>query len=348
MDYDVIIIGGGQAGLAMGYFLKKSGLSFLIVEKETSIGESWRKRYDTLTLFTPRFYSSLPGFPLNGDLDGYPTKEEIADYLFDYATTFSLPVQLNTEVKELSKTKEGFKVVTNASLLAAKKVIIATGSFQKPLIPSFASTLSKNVVQLHTSQYHNPKQIKEGPVLIVGAGNSGAQVAAELSDKYLVYLSVGHKIRFLPQNIGNKSIFWWFEKMRIYKASTNSKIGQWLRKKPDPLFGFDLRAKIKSGAITVFPRTERIVDDTFEFLDKRTLKVNTVIWATGFYHDYSWSTIPQVVNVKGDPIHKKGITNIAGLYFLGLPWQRNRASSLLQGVGDDAAYIYQHVRRNME
>ncbi|WP_400242362.1 flavin-containing monooxygenase [Niallia sp. JL1B1071] len=343
MEYDVIIIGGGQAGLVMGYFLHKSNLSFLIVEKSTELGESWRNRYDSLTLFTPRWHSMLPGLTLTGDSEAYPTKDEIAAYLVDYANAFSLPIRLNTEVKALLKIDQGFKVVTVDNEITAKKVVIATGAFQKPFIPTFASALSSSIVQLHSSQYKNIHQLSEGSVLVVGAGNSGAQIAVEVSNDREVFLSAGHKIRFLPQDIGKKSIFWWFDKFGLYKAKVNSKIGQWIKNNPDPIFGDELRLKIKSEAISVFRRVETINNDVFIFQDKRSVMVNNVIWATGFYRDYGWISIPKVTNEKGDPIHNRGISNINGLYFIGLPWQTNRSSSLLQGVGSDASYLYKHI-----
>lgn len=343
MDYDVIIIGGGQAGLVMGYFLHKSNLSFLIVDKSTELGESWRNRYDSLTLFTPRGHSMLPGLTLTGNPKIYPTKNEIAAYLVDYANAFSLPIRLKTEVKELLKIDQGFKVVTVDNEITAKKIVIATGAFQRPFIPSFATALSSSVVQLHSSQYKNIHQLIEGPVLVVGAGNSGAQIAVEVSNEREVFLSVGHKIRFLPQDIGKKSIFWWIDKLGLYKAKVNTKIGQWIKNNPDPIFGYELRLKIKSEAIFVFRRVESINNDVFIFQDKRSVKVNNVIWATGFYRDYSWISIPLVINEEGGPIHNRGISNINGLYFIGLPWQTTRASSLLQGVGSDAVYLLKHI-----
>ncbi|HEO8418660.1 TPA: NAD(P)-binding domain-containing protein [Yersinia enterocolitica] len=347
MEYDVIIIGGGQAGLAMGYFLKKSKLSFLIIDKSTELGESWKNRYDRLTLFTPRVYSSLPGLALTGESSDYPSKNDIAAYLVDYANTFSLPIQLNTEVTDLLRENQGFRIVTTENEITAKKIVIATGPFQKALVPSFASSLTSNVLQLHSSQYKSLNQLRKGSVLVVGAGNSGAQIAVEASNEKEVYLSVGHKIRFLPQNIGQKSIFWWFDKFGLYKINVNSKIGQWIKNNHDPIFGYELKSKIKNKAIGVFPRTESIRDDTFIFQDKRSVKVSNVIWATGFYSDYSWVSIPKVINEKGEPIHSSGISNVSGLYFLGLSWQSNRASSLLQGVGADAAYLYQQLIENI-
>ncbi len=174
--------------------------------------------------------------------------------------------------------------------------------------------------------------------MIVGGGNSGAQIAVELSKERETYLSVGHKLRFLPQNIGKKSIFWYFDKLGLYRASADSKIGQFLRKQPDPIFGFELKHQIKKGKIRIKPKTTSIKRDSFVFEDESLLSVNNVIWATGFKSDYSWIDIPDL-----STIHQRGITSIDGLYFLGLAWQSNRSSALLQGIGADAKYLYKHL-----
>ncbi|WP_338471635.1 NAD(P)/FAD-dependent oxidoreductase [Niallia sp. XMNu-256] len=343
MKYDVIIIGGGQAGLTMGYYLQKTSLSYLILDKEERIGEVWKNRYNSLTLFTPRSYSSLPGLELNGDQNDYPTKDEIADYLSLYARTFSLPIKLNTIVKGLHKIESGFRILTDSKEIIAKNVVVATGAFQKPHIPRFANILSEDVLQLHSSQYKNAKQLRNGPVLVVGGGNSGSQIAAELSNNRKTYLSVSHKPKFLPQNLMSKSIFWWFDKFGIYTADVQSKVGQILKKQSDPIFGFELKSLIKSGQVIVKPRTMSIQNDYFIFEDHSEVQVNNVIWSTGFESDYSWIDIAEVFKAKNHPRHRRGTTSVKGLYFLGLPWQSSRGSALLQGVGSDAEYLYKHI-----
>lgn len=176
-EIDILIIGAGQAGLAAGYYLKQANKSFLILSKEKSIGDVWRNRYDSLVLFTPRWYSALPGLRLEGEPNGFATKNEIADYLARYAIHFDLPVQLNTEIRSMTKEKDFFIVRTNAMEFIAKKVIIATGPFQKPFIPDIASKVPHDMYQIHTADYKKPSDLKKGPVLVVGAGNSGAQIA---------------------------------------------------------------------------------------------------------------------------------------------------------------------------
>ncbi|WHZ02291.1 NAD(P)/FAD-dependent oxidoreductase [Neobacillus sp. YX16] len=338
MLYDVIVIGGGQAGLSMGYYLKQTKLSFLILDKGPAVGDSWKNRYDSLTLFTPRSYSSLPGLSLKGDEKKYPTKNEISDYLSSYANTFSLPIQLNTSVLNLDK-KDYFILNTTQDEYHSRNVIVATGPFQDPSIPEFSQLLSENILQLHSSKYKNPNQLKKGATLVVGGGNSGAQIAAEISIGSIVYLSVGQQLKFLPQDIAKKSVFWWFDKLGVLKANVHSKVGQFVKNRPDPIFGFELKSQITNGRVVLKPRATSANKNDIFFDDNTSLKVSNVIWSTGFKSDYSWINLPEFSDEKGLPIHQRGVTSINGLYFLGLPWQYRRGSALLQGVGTDAKYI---------
>ncbi|EIJ80300.1 FAD-dependent pyridine nucleotide-disulfide oxidoreductase [Bacillus methanolicus PB1] len=338
-NVDVLVIGAGQAGLAMGYYLKQKNILFAIVGKENRIGDVWRNRYDSLVLFTPRWFSSLPGMALMGDQNGNATRDEIADYLEDYAQKFELPVHLNKEVISVHKENGTFKVTTNNGNYVAEKVVVATGPFQKPYIPPFADSLSDNVYQVHTSRYLNSSQLLEGSVLVVGAGNSGAQIAVELSKDREVFLSVGHKMKFFPLEIMGKSIFWWFKKLGLLNSNINSKLGQIISKQSDPIFGKELKYLIQEDKIKVKPRTESISEDIIYFQDNSQIQVQNLIWATGFYSDYSWIQIPNVLDHKGKPVHNRGVTSVKGLYFLGLPWQYRRGSALIGGVGTDAEYL---------
>ncbi|MFS0864045.1 flavin-containing monooxygenase [Fredinandcohnia sp. 179-A 10B2 NHS] len=342
--YDVIVIGAGQAGLALGFFLKSAKLSFLLVDKGKEIGESWRNRYDSLTLFTPRMYSSLPGLPLIGDEQVYPTKDEIAEYLKQYADTLELPIQQDTEIISVSKHfNNGFKLLTSKGELESKNIVVATGPFQNPLIPTFANRLSNKVSQFHSSIYQRPSQLKNGPTLIVGGGNSGAQIAVELSKDREVFLSVSQNPTFLPQDFAGKSIFWWFDNLGILKTNVNTKLGAFIKKRPDPIFGYELKRAIKNKKVNIKARATHAENDKVHFQDGSELKIANVIWATGFRSDYSWLDIPSIFNETGFPIHKRGITDKKGLYFIGLPWQYRRGSALLQGVGYDAEYIVQKI-----
>ncbi|MCA1037527.1 NAD(P)/FAD-dependent oxidoreductase [Bacillus infantis] len=346
MIYDVVIVGAGQAGLAMGYHLKQTSLSFLILDKGKEIGQSWKERYDSLTLFTPYSHSSLPGLAFKG-AGRYPAKDEVAEYLSAYANTFSLPVKLHTTVSALTHDNQGhFVLATSQGELYCRNVIVATGPFHHPNIPSFSAELSAEVFQLHSSEYKNPAQLKDGATLVVGGGNSGAQIAAEVSKTSQTYLSVGHSIKYLPQDIGGKSIFWWFDKLGIYKADASSRVGQFIKNNPDPIFGYELKELIKRGAISLKPRTTSAKEDHVFFEDGSFLSVSNLIWSTGFKSDYRWIDIPSILDEKGLPVHQRGETAINGLYFLGLPWQHSRGSALLQGVGVDAEYIVERLLHN--
>lgn len=343
MKYDTIVIGAGQAGLTMGYFLRQSKQTFKILDQAKEIGHTWKNRYNSLRLFTPSPYSSLPGLELEGSLTNYPTKNDIAAYLKSYALKFSLPVQLNTIVNKLTRVDDGFNIITNQGEFVATNVVVASGPFQKPLIPTFSTSLSTKVLQLHSSEYKNSRQLKDGSVLVVGGGNSGAQIAVELSKERKVCLSVSHNMKFLPLNIGKKSVLWYFDRLGIYRVKYNTLIGKILQKQSDPIFGLELKSLIKNGVVQLKPRATSAKDESIFFKDRSELHVNNIIWSTGYQSDYGWIKIPNIFDKKGIPEHKRGVSPVKGLYYLGLPWQYNRSSALLQGVGKDAEYLYRQI-----
>lgn len=343
--YHTVVIGAGQAGLASGYYLKQLKQSFLILDKADEIGQKWSERYDSLLLFTSRMFSSLPGLNMKGEANGFPAKNEVSNYLKVYAANFDLPVQLYTEVVNVRKENNYFIIKTNQGDYEAANVIIATGPFQIPRIPNFSQELSPDIPQLHSSQYKNPAELRAGNVLVVGGGNSGAQIAVELSKTRETYLSISQKIKFMPLKIGTKSIFWWFDKLGILKASYESWIGRKLRENGDPIFGFELKTAIKQGQIIQKSRSVYGEGSIIQFQDKSTLKVQNIIWATGFVSEYSWLNIDGVLDDQGRPKHTRGKTQIPGLYFLGLPWQFRRGSALFQGVGYDAHYLAELIKK---
>ncbi|WP_420824133.1 flavin-containing monooxygenase [Thermoflavimicrobium daqui] len=342
-EIHTLVIGAGQAGLAMGYYLKQRPDSFLLIDAGKEIGDSWRYRYNSLTLFTPRAYSSLPGLPLRGDQHGYPCKDEIADYLEGYADHYQLPIQLNTQAISLEKIKDDFFIQTSKGNYIAQNVIIATGPFQKPYIPSLSGNLSDEVLQIHSAQYTHPNQLKEGPVLVVGAGNSGLQIATELSQTHPVSLSIGKSLRMVPQKILGKSCFWWMDLLGLSEVTIDSKLGKYL-KQNDPIIGTEAKPLIKQGKIKCYPRAIRLENRLVHFQDKQSCEVNNLIWATGFHSDYDWIQIPELFDSKGHPIHHRGKTPVEGFYFLGLSWQYRRSSALIYGVGKDAEYLLQFLK----
>jgi len=292
-----------------------------------------------LVLFTPRMYSSLPGINFDGEPQGFPTKDEVVTYLKNYAETYDIPIQFQTEVVNVTKMNRHFLVRTQTNEYVAKNLVVATGPFQTPTIPKLSAKLSKSINQFHSSDYRNPNQLGNGNVLVVGGGNSGTQIAVELSKERETFLAVSKKLSFLPLILGNKSIFWWFDKIGILKVTNKSLIGKLIQKRGDPIFGFELKEAIRQGEITI---KKRVIDGNKHqvvFEDLTTLEVRNIIWATGFKAVFPWLKIDGVLNKDGNVIHKRGVTNTKGLYFIGLSWQYRRGSALLQGVGSDAEYI---------
>lgn len=342
---DLIIIGAGQAGLTMGYYLKQEGYNFLLLEAGKQVGDSWRNRYDSLQLFTPRSYSSLPGMALIGEKNEFPYKDEIATYLEEYARHFQLPVQLQTEVLKIKKEKEIFELHTPTEVLQTKKVIIASGGFQQPFIPSVSANLSSHIFQIHSSQYKSSPQIPQGNVLVVGGGNSGMQIAVELAKTHEVTVSISHPLTFLPLQLFGKSIFNLLEKMGLLYAEINTKRGRWFQKRKDPIFGFEGKKLIRNGAIKLQEKVVSASGNNIMFQNGDIYSAESVIWSTGFVQNYNWIEIEQAVNEKGFPNHIKGISPVKGLYYIGLPWQSQRGSALICGVGKDAAYVLSEIKK---
>ncbi|WP_067726789.1 flavin-containing monooxygenase [Oceanobacillus damuensis] len=344
--YDTIVIGAGQAGLSTGYYLKQTNQKFIIIDKGSEVGNSWKDRYDSLVLFTPRIYSSLPGMPIKGKKHGFPTRDEIVSYFKTYVNRFKIPIQFNTEVISVEKMNGNFFLKTNKDEYQAKNIVIATGAFQTPKIPSFSKNLPNNIHQLHSSQYKNPNEIKDGNVLVVGGGNNGAQIAVELSKERDTYLACSKKPGFLPLVFWNKSIFWWFDKLGILNANNTSLFGKLIQKKGDPIFGYELKNAIKKKEVTVKKRVIGSEQNKVIFEDSTALEVSNIIWATGFKTVLPWLKIDGVLDEKGKIMHHRGVSNIKGVYFIGLPWQYRRGSALIQGVGFDAKYIVRQIMNN--
>lgn len=341
--YEVIVVGAGQAGLAMGYFLKQSNVSFVCLDAQQRIGDSWRQRYDSLVLFTPKRYSGLPGFSFPGNPDTDPTKDEVADYLECYANCFSLPVHQHTRVHSLTQQDDLFMLSTNRGTYQAKKVVVATGPFQQPSIPSFAKKLSNHVLQMHSSRYRNPLQLKPGNVLVIGGGNSGAQIACELARYTETYLSVSHPVSFLPLQLFGKSIFWYLDRLGLIQADISTRRGKWMRRQKEKVYGWELKKLLKAGDVQLKARTIGVEESTVQFADGTSLEVQNIIWATGYRLNYDWIHIEGFLDEQQQPIHQRGVSVIRNLFFLGLPWLSCRGSALLGWVGEDAKRLLPYI-----
>jgi putative flavoprotein involved in K+ transport len=340
---NVIVIGAGQAGLVTGYFLRRAGLPFTIVDGASEIGHTWCARWDSLRLFTPARYSGLPGLRFPGDDPArYPAKDEVAGYLRDYARTFELPVQLDTAVEAVAPDADGYRVETSAGPLTATAVVVATGAFQRPRIPAFAKGLAPQVRQVHSARYRNPSQLAPGPVLVVGAGNSGLQLAAELAGAgHPVHLAVGSKQMALPRRILGADVFTWLDRSGFMRAPL-ARMPGWLAGDGDVLVGQSIRGVVRRHGVVVHPRAVAAAGTTITFEDGHGLDPANVVWATGFEPDLAWLP-PSALDAAGRPVHTEGVSPSPNLYFVGLERLRTSGSALLGWVGRDAERIVARV-----
>jgi putative flavoprotein involved in K+ transport len=339
--HEVVVVGGGQAGLAIGYFLAQQGRDFTILDAAKEPAAAWRERWDSLRLFTSARYDSLPGLAFPGDPDRYPTRNEVVDYLTDYARRFKLPVELDSRVRSVRHADGGYLVELDDRAYEADQVVIATGPFQVPRVPPIAERLDARVPQLHSTRYRNPEAISEGPVLVVGGGNTGYQIAEELSAAHEVHLSIGSRQTPLPQRILGRDLFWYLEATGLIRKTTASRVGRRMAGR-DTLIGSTPRALRRRHGVELQGRVVDAAGSTVTFGDGTTLDVGSVIWATGFELDHSWIDVP-VFDAEGRLVHQRGVTESPGLYFLGLTWQHTRGSALLGWVKDDAEHIAQHI-----
>jgi putative flavoprotein involved in K+ transport len=244
---DVVVVGGSQAGLAMAWHLAQQGLRFVVLEAAPELGQVWRSRWDSLTLFTPAQYDALPGMAFPAPVDTYPTKDPVADYLQAYATAFQLPIRLNAKVTELRRLDDGrFEVHTADEIFQARQVVVATGPFQVPFIPPMASKLDPSVTQVHSADYRNPQALPEGPVLVVGGGNSGFQIAEELAATRQVDLSIATVYPMLPQRFLGRDLFWWLTRLGLLRVTVNSRLGRRMSRR-DFVIGTNRRRLERKG-----------------------------------------------------------------------------------------------------
>ena len=342
--YDTIIIGGGQAGLAVGYHLAQQGRDFVILEANEQIGESWRRRWDSLKLFTPAKFSRLPGMAFPAEDLHYPTKNEMADYLETYARRFNLPVQLGVNVKRLSRERENFAITSEGPQLAARQVVVATGGYHSPRIPTFAKDLNPKIHQIHSKDYQNPAQLPIGDTLVVGVGNSGGEIAMELAETRQVWLS-GKPTAQLPKpKKFMLNLLWWF----LHNATRmDTRFGRFFKSKMGhkgaPLEGLSEKDFAAAG-INRLSKTVGTRDGKPVFEDGNSMEVINIVWATGFRNDFSWIDLP-VFDAQGDPVHERGVvTAEPGLYFTGLHYLYSVSSGLIGGTRRDAGYIAEQIK----
>jgi putative flavoprotein involved in K+ transport len=339
----VAVIGGGQSGLAIGHHLRRRNQDFVILEAEEDVGAAWRRRWDSLVLFTPRRYSSLPGLSFPGDPDGYATRDEVVAYLERYASTFDLPVEPNSRVRSLSRSNGTFLLELEGRSLQADQVVVATGPFQVPHVPPVASQLAADVFQIHSAGYRRPADIPPGTVVVAGGGNSGFQIAKELAATHAVHLAIGSRQTPLPQRLLGRDVFWWLTKLGVIEKSVDSRIGRRARSR-DTLIGSRPRELQRRYGVALEPRLVAVHGRTVGFADGTSLEPDAVVWATGYRPDHSWLALP-VLDDTGRVRHRRGVTDVGGLYFLGLSWQHTRGSALIGWVQHDAEFIADQIAR---
>jgi putative flavoprotein involved in K+ transport len=340
-----LVIGGGQAGLAVGRELAERHEPFLIVDANVRTGDSWRNRWDSLTLFTPNWANSLPGLPFPGEDWDFPTKDEVADYLEAYARHFELPIRHQTRIERLTREDGSFVATARDTTFVAENVVVAMAAYQRRKVPSFADELDPSIVQLHVAEYRNPDQLRDGPVLLVGAGNSGAELAMELVGTHEVLLSgpsTGAQ-PFRPDRLSGRILMPFFGKVlltRILSKGTpiGRKVLPKLLHKGAPLLRVKQKDLRRAGVIRV-GRTVSVDDGRPVLEDGTRPGVANVIWCTGFDSGRSWVDLP-VVDEAGDVAHDRGVVaSQPGLYFVALKFQYSILSDTLLGVGRDAAHV---------
>jgi putative flavoprotein involved in K+ transport len=346
--FDTVIIGGGQAGLATAYHLKKLGRPFAVLDAEQRVGDAWRKRWDSLRLFTPAKYDGLPGLRFPAPRWSFPTKDEMGDYLEAYASRFELPVRTGVFVDRVFSDGERYVVESGLQTFEADNVIVATGAHRIPRRPRFSAELDARITQLHTVDYRNPGQLRDGAVLVVGVGNSGAEVAFELARTHDVY-HAGTPSAEIPVRHGSVPSRFVLPLIRFvgtHVLTLRTPLGRKARPRFLVMATPLIRVKSNDLAAAGIERVSRVagVRDGLPLLaDGRVLDVANVVWCTGFEHDFSWLDLP-VFDDEGRPAHERGVVPTSpGLYFVGLRFQYAPVSDVLPGVGRDAAHVVRHL-----
>ena len=347
--YETVIIGGGQAGLAVGYHLARLGRSFVILEADRRVGDVWRKRWDSLHLFTPARHDGLPGWKFPAKGWSFPSRDNMADYLEAYAARFRLPVYTGMPVDGVTSHGGGYLVTAAGQSFQAGNVVVATGAYQVPTIPVLAAQLDPGIVQLHSSDYRDPSQLRDGGVLVVGAGNSGAEIALESAGLRQVWLS-GREVGAIPFRMGGLPsrllmerlvLRVLFHRVLTVKTPMGRKMRALTSSRGTPLI------RIRPGEITAagverIARVAGVRDGLPLLADGRVLEVGNVVWCTGFHHDFSWIDLPGFNG--GEPPHQRGVVDgQPGLYLVGLHFLYAMSSAMIQGTGRDAEHIARHI-----
>jgi putative flavoprotein involved in K+ transport len=332
--------------LSVGYHLSRRGLPFLILEANQRIGDSWRSRWDSLRLFTPARFDGLAGMPFPAPAHAFPTKDEMANYLESYAARFNLPIRTGVKVDRLTKRGNKFVVTAGNREFEAENVVVAMADFQSPRVPPFASELDPAIVQLHSSEYRNLGQLREGAVLVAGAGNSGAEIAIEVARSHATWMAgreTGH-VPFRIDGVAARVVLVPFLFRVVFHRVLTIKTPMGRKARPNALKGGAPLIRVKRADLTTagvqrVPRVVGVRNGLPLLEDARTLDVTNVIWCTGFHPGFSWIDLPVFAD-SGAPLHEGGVvTSEPGLYFVGLHFLYAFSSTMIHGVGRDADRI---------
>lgn len=336
-EVDVLVIGAGQAGLGTAYWLQRRGDLEVLVLDAAPVGQSWIDRWDSLQLFTPRRFSALPGLRFPKGPTRSPSRTEMARYLRAYVDRFGLPVETGVRVHRLTTGPSGFCAETSAGVVHARHVVLATGPFHVPFVPGAGAQLDPSVTQLHSYDYRRPDDVPPGRVLVVGGGNSAAQLAVELAATHDVTVASPGEPWFLPEDVLGVSMYWWTLLTGVLNAAADARVSRYVRRRGDAVVGRQLRELARSGRVRLLPH--RVVaghGDQVELADGTRVPVSTVLWCTGFRPDTAWVEVEGAVDGDGAPRHHEGASPVAGLHWMGLPWQTRLNSSIIDGVDRDA------------
>jgi putative flavoprotein involved in K+ transport len=349
--FETVVVGAGQAGLAVAYHLKRRGRPFVVLEANARVGDNWRSRWDSLRLFTPARFDSIDGMPFPARGHSFPTKDEMADYLEGYVARFDLPVRTGQRVDALTRDGDRFVLDVGGRRLEADNVVVAMATFQKPRVPPCAAELDPAIVQLHSSEYRNPAQLPDGPVLVVGTGNSGAEIAKELAPSRTVWLS-GREVGQIPFRIEGRAarllLPFLFRVVFHRLLTVRTPLG---RKARGKFLGQGMpRIRVKAADLAALgvewvPRVAGVRDGRPLLDDGRVLEAASVVWCTGFHPGFSWIRLP-ALDARGEPMHESGVVPTQpGLYFVGLLFLHSASSTMIHGVSRDAERIADAIAR---
>ena len=351
-SFHTVVIGGGQAGLSVGYYLARQGRPFVILDASRRVGDAWRQRWDSLRLFTPAAFDGLVGMKFPAAPFSFPTKDDMANYLEAYARRFQLPIRNGVRVDRLTRVGSRYLIEAGPERFEADHVVVAMSSYQVPRVPAFAKELRPDILQMHSSEYRNLRQLKPGGVLLVGAGNSGAEIAIEVAREHPTWMS-GRDTGHVPFRIDGVAARLFLVRLLFRVVfhrllTVGTPIGRRLRQKMFTQGAPLIRVKphhLTAAGIQRVPKMRGVIDGLPVLEEVGALEVTNVIWCTGFGNGLSWIELP-IFETNGEPRHQSGVaSDEPGLYFVGLHFLHSFSSTMIHGIARDAKRIADTIER---